>query len=313
LPEYPSISHIVIVGAQVEGRHDCDNFEDWGAWATGISGDNSSTGDWELNTPMGSYTTEVNAGFVVAPDTQVTAGGEFCFVTENASNPSAPIGESDVDGGKTTLQSTVINMEGMLEPIVSYYRWYTNSPPGGANPGADFWQVRMSNNGGTTWTFVENTKTSDAQWRRNAFRVRDFMEPTATMRFQFIASDSLRPGQNLEGGSLVEAALDDFFLWDASIVGVEEQGQSAQNMWEVFPNPVQQRVTVSGYVEKSGVYTMQWTSADGKLVHTKSITCEGQRKQTFTDELPPLALGWYTLRIVGDNQRVVMVKAVAVQ
>jgi Zn-dependent metalloprotease len=313
LAEYPSIPNIVIVGAQIEGRHDCDNFEDWGAWATGLSGDNSSTGDWELNTPMGSYTTDVNAGFTVATDTQVTPGGEFCFVTENASNTAAPIGESDVDGGKTTLQSTIINMEGMTEPIVSYHRWYTNSPPGGANPGADFWQVRMSNNGGTTWTFVENTKTSDAQWRRNAFRVRDFMEPTANMRFQFIAADSIRPGQNLEGGSLVEAAVDDFFVWDLTSVSVDEQALATEVEWEVFPNPVQQRVTVSGFFRESGIYTMQWTAADGKLVHSKSISAEGQQKMTITDELPRLAPGWYTLRIVGDNQRVVMVKAIAVQ
>ena len=35
------------------------------------------------------------------------------------------------------------------------------------------------------------------------------------MQLKFIASDSLRLGQNLDGGSLIEAAVDDLLLYDS--------------------------------------------------------------------------------------------------
>ena len=56
-------------------------------------------------------------------------------------------------------------------PVVAYWRWYTNSPASGANPGADWWQVQISDDGGATWTYIENTLTGEIGWRRNAFRV----------------------------------------------------------------------------------------------------------------------------------------------
>lgn len=313
LADYPNIPYIVIVGAQIEGIHDCDDHEDWGAWTTGLPGDNSSTGDWELETPMGSFTTDVNPGTVVAADTQVTAGGEFCFVTQNASNINAGIGESDVDGGRTTLQSSVIDMSEKAEPIVSYYRWYTNSPPGGANPGADFWQVRMSNDNGATWTYVENTKTSDASWRRNAFRVRDFMEPTATMKFQFIASDSIRPGQNLEGGSLVEAALDDFLVWDEYITNVSENDAANELQIAVYPNPASDQISISWLAKTENNYFVELINSEGKVVQSTAVKGVRAGQYTHRETISHLAAGIYTLRLKDEKMKILSTRNVVVE
>ena len=47
------------------------------------------------------------------------------------------------------------------------------------------------------------------------FRISDYVNLTSNIQLKFIASDSIRPGQNLDGGSLIEAAVDDLFLYEA--------------------------------------------------------------------------------------------------
>jgi len=56
--------------------------------------------------------------------------------------------------------------------------------------------------------------TSDKSWRRVAFRVNDYVNLTNQVRVKFIASDSTHLGQYLDGGSLIEAAVDDFSLYE---------------------------------------------------------------------------------------------------
>jgi hypothetical protein len=281
------------------GSHDSDDNADFGGWALGIPGDNATTGEWEEDAPVGSYTVDVAPGTVVATDVQNTPGGEFCFITGNGSSETAGIGENDVDGGKTTLQTPIIDMSGLTEPIVAYWRYYTNNPPGGANPGADWWQVRMSNDGGQNWTYIEDTQTADMNWRRNAIRIADWMEPTAQMRFQFIASDSTRLGQNLDGGSLIEAALDDFILYDRMIVNVDET-QEITSAISVYPNPANDRIRVQSKYPLMRNARIELVSSTGQLVFTKA-TGDIPMGRTITIETSHLAEGSYTLRLVSDE------------
>ena len=44
----------------------------------------------------------------------------------------------------------------------------------------------------------------------------DVIEPTNEFMIRFIASDSTTVGEYLDGGSLVEAAVDDIVLYDAA-------------------------------------------------------------------------------------------------
>lgn len=118
-----------------------------------------------------------------------------------------------MDDGHTTLFSPFYDLTSYINPVFTYYRWYTNNPPSGANPGADWWQVLVTDDG-VNWQYVENNKTSDKSWRRFAFRVADYVNLSTQVRVKFIASDSTRLGQYLDGGSLIEAAVDDFSLYE---------------------------------------------------------------------------------------------------
>lgn len=300
LEPFPTLPYFVLSGVEVVGVQDCDENEDWGGWQTGIFGDNATTGQWINDTPIGSQSED---GVIVQTFTQMTPGGEYCFVTGNAPNEGAALGTADVDAGRTTLQSTIIDMSDMQEPVIAYWRWYTNSPPSGANPGADYWQVYMSNNGGTTWTTIEDTKTSDMRWRRNAFRVSDYLEPTDQMRFRFIASDSIRPGENLDGGSLVEAALDDFILYDAVNVSVAEL-EKAQSDLLAWPNPLTDReLELAFAMTNQGAVEVNVFSETGQLVHRMSLgqLPSGVVRRRIT--LPELAAGVYMLEVSGSETK----------
>ncbi|MFM7813778.1 MAG: T9SS type A sorting domain-containing protein, partial [Flavobacteriales bacterium] len=298
LNPFPNLPYFTLVGVQEIGTHDSDNNADFGQWQTGVNGDNNTTGTWVEDTPIGSFTTDVSAGTMVQVDNQHTPGGEFCFVTGNA-NATDGIGANDVDGGKTTLQTPVINMSNLADPVVAYWRYYTNNPPGGANPGLDYWQVRISNDAGATWTYVENTRTADMSWRRNAFHVSDYVTPTAQMRMQFIASDSLFVGTNLDGGSLIEAALDDFILYDKLIIGVEDQ-QRVDAGFFVFPNPSHGQASVRNVNEQSFTGSVEVVDALGRVVWSaanQTIAAGGVMRL----DLSTLADGHYMIRLMNQG------------
>jgi hypothetical protein len=99
-----------------------------------------------------------------------------------------------------------------INPAFSYWRWFTNNT--GAEPNADWWQVAITDDG-VNWVSVENNLTSDISWRRFAFRVKDYVSLTSPqVQLRFVASDSTNGA--LSGGSLIEAAVDDLYLWDAN-------------------------------------------------------------------------------------------------
>ena len=307
-PLFPTLPHIMLIGVNEVGRHDCDNNEDWGSWQTGVAGDNATTGIWLLEIPIPSATVDVAPGTIVQTGDQVTPAGEYCFFTGNGTIGGG-IGENDVDAGKTTLQTTTIDLSSFTNPIISYFRWYTNSPPGGANPGADYWQVRMSNDNGATWTYVENTKTSDMQWRRNAFHVSDFMTPTAQMKLQFIASDSLRPTVNLNGGSLVEGALDDFIVYEDAIIGVEETSVKVFNA-VAFPNPTTTSTNIQFQLSKPESIEVLVLDAVGRTVYAIPIHEYGTQVQNISIPSEKWAKGTYQVALRQNRKNIQTIQIV---
>ena len=299
---FPTLPHITLIGVNEVGRHDCDNNEDWGTWQTGVAGDNATTGIWLLEIPIPSTTVDVAPGTIVQTGDQVTPAGEYCFFTGNGTIGGG-IGENDVDAGRTTLQSTTIDLSSFTNPVISYYRWYTNSPPGGANPGADYWQVRMSNNNGSTWTYVENTKTSDMRWRRNAFHVSDYMTPTAQMKLQFIASDSLRPTVNLNGGSLVEGALDDFIVYEDAIIGVEENLVNVFNVL-AFPNPTTASTRIQFQLSKPESIEVLVLDAVGRTIFTIPAHEYGTQQQNILIPSEKWAKGTYQVTLRQNRKNI---------
>jgi hypothetical protein len=172
-----------------------DDFETDLGWTVGAPDDDAATGIWDRADPEG---TEAQPEYDHTLDP-----GVQCYVTDSRAGES--LGAWDVDGGKTTLFSPVFDLASVADPIISYYRWYSNDT--GATPNTDVFVVDISNDGGANWTNAETVGPdgpgTSGGWLYHEFSVADVIVPTTQMQMRFIASD--------EGdGSLVEAALDDF-------------------------------------------------------------------------------------------------------
>lgn len=244
----PNLPFNTIVGLAPVLIDDQDDYSEFGFWELGLPGDNATTGEWESAIPIGSFSNPDDPSSICAPDEDHTPGdGLFAFITGVSPGAEAGIGSNDVDEGSTTLQSEALDLSDMVAPVLSYWRWYVNAPATGANPGADWWQVHVSSDGGASWVKVEETLTQDISWRRNAFAIGSYVPLTNEFKIRFTASDSLRPNQGLEfdGGSLIEAAVDDLIIHDVAMSGLDDDADAQGIM--TWPMPFSNRFHAAGW------------------------------------------------------------------
>ena len=184
-----------------------NNFEESAAdWTIGEASDDASAGIWELAVPIATFNDE---NYQVAPGSDNTEDGTYCFVTGNGYEQGNG-GYDDVDGGKTTLLSPNFDLSSYDEVVMTFWRWYTNNI--GDNGNNDIWLVQASTDGGESWIDIENTSSSNTSWIKSRFILSDYIDLTNNVQFKFIAEDIFYNGDAGSGGSLVEAAIDDFML-----------------------------------------------------------------------------------------------------
>jgi hypothetical protein len=255
----------------------------------------ATTGEWVREAPVGTWNTQLGReGEVpyVQPNEDNTpgTGKTRCWVTGNAQR-GAGLGTADVDDGQTVLASPDIDVSGMVQPVLRYYRWFSNDA--GATPGTDFWIAQISDNGGTNWEFLERTKQSDASWKPYVFVLRDIIDLTAEMNLRFIAAD--------EGeGSLIEAAVDDIEILDINqaLVGVENEPVAyTLSLGQNYPNPFNPTTSISYSVPLGGAIRLSVTNSFGQEVarlvdghveagtHTVSFDASGLASGLYVYEL----------------------------
>ena len=224
-------------------------------WSVGFPGDGAATGIWEWTEPTG---VDVGGGQYSQPETDHTPSGIFCYVTGNAL-VGYPPGTNDVDEGATTVATGVLDLSFIPNPVIEYYRWYSNQL-GGA-PLEDTWRTYITGTGGAQWSQVESTSNGASEWGRVAFFVRDYVTPSSLVRMRFTAEDAGDP-------SLVEAAVDDFrvlyftnpALDAAPIAFARPAGISA------WPNPSAAETRIEFRAPSAGPATVALYDVSGRLV-----------------------------------------------
>ncbi len=175
-----------------------DDGESSTGWQVGFAGDTATTGIWNRMDPQWTA--------AQPEDDNTPAPGTDCWVTDGRAGTSA--GTYDVDGGATTLVSPTFDATEPWDLIagqayLTYHRWYSNDQ--GASPRTDSMPILISNDGGQTWTQLEDVTENARQWVKKTFAIANFLTPTDNMLLRFVARDDAP-------GSIVEAAIDDITL-----------------------------------------------------------------------------------------------------
>ncbi len=234
-----------------------DECEAEAPWTLATTGDNATSGLWVRGDPVG---TVYNSQQCQPEDDHTAAPGTDCYVTGQGV-PGGAAGTEDVDGGKTTLTTPLLDLSQITDARVTYWRWYTNNL--GNNPGTDPWVVQISGDGGTSWVNLENTTASANSWTQMSFLVSDYLTPTNQMRVRFIAND-------VSPNSLVEAAVDDFEISGTSApVAVEEAPSvAALRLDAPRPNPFPAGTRLRYALPTAGPISLQVFGIDGRLVRS---------------------------------------------
>jgi choice-of-anchor B domain-containing protein len=309
---FQTVTHTVAVTAGQQNNHDftlqpsffaADMETSPGTWT--VSG-NATTGQWVRVDPVGS------GGGVVQPEDDHTPDpGVMCWITGQGV-PGGGIGDNDVDNGNTILTTHVMDLSTLNDPVLDYFRWFVNDANGQID---DPWVVEVSSNGGTTWVTIENTLTAAAFWKEITVRLGDYLTlPVSQFRVRFTARD-------LNPGSIVEAGVDDFQIFDqGATTGVDQPG-SAPGLVTVlhgnFPNPFNPQTAIRYDLAAGGPVKLRIFDTGGRLVRVlydgrqtagaQSVVWDGRN-----DSSAPVASGVYFYRLEAPgfeaSERMVLTK-----
>jgi choice-of-anchor B domain-containing protein len=166
-----------------------------------VSG-NATLGQWQRGDPQGTF----SATTPVQPEDDHTAApGTMAWVT--GLNAGTSLGSFDVDGGATILTSPVYDFSSATAPHLSYWRWYST---GIGATSTDPWVVQLSADGGSNWNVVETLSVAANDWENVDVAIASLVPLTNQVRFRFTAQDT-------GAGSITEAALDDFRIYDIQL------------------------------------------------------------------------------------------------
>ncbi|MGB3076492.1 MAG: choice-of-anchor B family protein, partial [Chitinophagales bacterium] len=252
----------------------------------------ATTGKWERGEPVGTINTD---NVVYNPDLDVTNDfGDYCFVTGNGGGSA---GFDDVDSGKTTLTSPVMDLTTYEHPVVSFYSWFANG--GGSGTPNDTLIVSITD--GTTTVKMGNIKFPTSQWIYHEYQVANYLTPNSTMKIIFSSSDLA------SSGHLVEAAIDKFQVQDGFATGIEDQ-QLAFNCCSASPNPFSSISTISfdfGTTSFNDA-TLNVYSMMGQLMEQHEIHSLSGTMSWGAD----LADGMYVIKVMIDGQTASIMKMV---
>lgn len=148
-----------------------------------VSG-NATAGTWNRGAPLG-------LGDRGDPAADADGSGQ-CWLTDRAD------GDSDVDGGTTTLTSPVFDLS--TGGVITYDYWF-NDLTGGLFDGDTYVVEVATDAGGANWAPVRTYTTASNQWRTDSILVGSEVAASSTIRVRFSVSD-------LNAGTVVEGGLD---------------------------------------------------------------------------------------------------------
>jgi hypothetical protein len=222
--------------------------------------DNATGGKWIVANPIASMTN----GDTVQTGKDHTTGTGKCAVTGNAASAANAAGSADVDAGRTSLVTQEFDITPYSQPVISYWRWFTNSQST-SNNRKDPWKAYSSYDNGVTWTLIERTYAPDVSWRRHVWAPNK--ANGNRVRLMFVVTDSAQGGSG-NGGTWVEGALDDIEILDLGNPSATQDAYTLQSI--IYPNPANQEVNM--VLPESGELVYTLTNSLGAVLSQDKFT-----------------------------------------
>jgi hypothetical protein len=238
-----------------------DNCETDLGWTLSDPDDGATAGAFARKNPTGSFLDSI----LVQNELDHSPGaGIRCYVTGNTARYFGP-DFGDVDGGKTTLTSPVVDLSQYASAQLIYWKWYSGDT--GQYPPDDVWQVDASGDSGRTWVNLETDGASASEWVPREFNLRDYGALGDKVRVRFIASDF---GQE----STVEASVDDIEI-------------TGSPFWVDTAPPSVQVIAPNGGEElgEATDYTIRWHGCDDYGIRRFLVLASYDGGATFPDTI----------------------------
>jgi subtilisin family serine protease len=168
------------------------DFETAAGWSSSLG--TASRGAWTREDPVG---VAITGGLSNPEDDTTPAPGVACWVTGSGGGGA---GSNDVDGGSTYLTSPRFGATNILALTLAYDRWYYDD-----SASSDSFKAEVSNNGGTSWTLLEQRVSPTNGWAPYTANLMALLPPSDDMRLRFTATDG-------STDSVVEAAVDEVHI-----------------------------------------------------------------------------------------------------
>lgn len=254
--------------------------------------DGATAGQWSYGKPKATID---GSGAYVQPQFDHTPnnGNNACYFT-GQSTDLFNIDQNDVEFGKTSLQTTAFDISNYTDPILEFWRWFSNGNANSSNPQNDLWEAYISSDG-VSWIPVDYTYAHEPQWRKVQFKIRNYIPTGNSIQLKFVTSDSLKgaPATGI-GQSIVEAAIDDIAIYDLLNVGTNLVQK--ENLFQVYPNPSNGTFVVQLDPRTTGMITMELLDMSGKVLTEKQYLASTNIPVSF--DVPN---GIYAIRITNES------------
>lgn len=253
-PGAPGAFHTFYVGA--ESAVFADDFETDMGWEAN-RGNTATSGYWRRVNPNGTS----DGGFFFQPEDDHTPNpGVFCFVTGDTT-AGLSAGVNDVDNGCVYLVSPRIQLAGLTNARLEYWRWFTEE-----TRFDDTLRVEVSGDDGATWVLLEQQDFTQNQWLFREFDLGSRIALSDSVRVRVRICD-------LGGGSLTEAALDDVRVTTRAFDPVDAPAVTVGlHLAQSVPNPTTGEAVIAfGIPGGSGAAVpvrLKLYDARGRLVRT---------------------------------------------
>ncbi|MEZ4937148.1 MAG: choice-of-anchor B family protein [Crocinitomicaceae bacterium] len=217
---------------------------------------NAERGLWERAIP--NLMTE-DSVLIYFPDHGAPDGcNNYCFTTDNG------LQFQDVKGGNVVLVSPVMNLSTYTDPHINFYTWFFNA--WGPNAPDDTLWIYLSD-GATLHLIDFNTdEFNSGFWEQSSVRVKDFVNPTATMQL-IVETRDTGLFENY-----TEAGFDNFSVTDFYL-GFNEL--EVNNKVNFYPNPGTDVIQFQNLEE--GHFILSIFDMSGKLVKYKQLSPSNQQ------------------------------------